>query len=149
MKSLIVTLAVVLATGVTPLLANATDTDPRAEKIFAQRFAGAQHVKWTSLDDGYLRVTFVLNGIGAESFFDKDAEFLGTVRNLFYSQLPLVVIQGLDSRFGGSSVIEVKEITNIDGASYRVVLEQKDKRYRVRLNSLGEITELVKEKIKK
>ena len=93
MKNLIVTLAVVLATGVTPLLANATDTDPRAEKIFAQQFAGAENVKWTSLDDGYLRVTFVLNGIGAESFFDKDAELLGTVRNLFYSQLPLVVIQ--------------------------------------------------------
>lgn len=149
MKNLIVTLAVVLAAGVTPLLANGTGTDPRAEKKFAQQFAGAQHVKWTSLNDGYLRVTFLLNGVSAESFFDKDAELLGTVRNLFYSQMPLVVIQGLENRFGVATVIEIKEVTNIEGTSYRVVLEEKDKKYRVRLNSLGEITELVKEKIKK
>jgi len=149
MKNLIVSLAVVLAAGVTPSLAHGTDTDPRAKKIFAQQFAGAQHVKWSSLEDGYLRVTFVLNGVSAESFFDKDAELLGTVRNLFYSQLPLVVIQSLDNRFGGSTVIEVKEVTNIDGTNYKVVLEQKDKKYSVRLNSLGEITDLQKEKIKK
>ena len=149
MKNLIVSLAVVLTTGFTPALANGTDTDPRAEKIFANQFPGAQNVKWTRLDDGYLRVTFVLNGIGAESFFDSDAELLGTVRNLFYSQLPLAVLQTIDNRFGQTALIEVKEITNSDGTSYRVVFEQKDRKYSIRVNSIGEITELKKLKIKK
>jgi hypothetical protein len=147
MKNLILSIAIVLS--VAPAFALGTDTDPRAEKKFSQQFVGAQNVKWTRLDEGYLRVTFVLNGIGAESFFDKDAELLGTVRNLFYSQLPLTVAQTLNNRFGEVTVIEVKEVTNGDGTSYKVVFEQKNRKYSVRLNSLGEVTDLVKEKIRK
>jgi len=149
MKNLIVSLAVILTIGSAPALAHGSDTDPRAEKKFSQQFAGAQNVKWTRLDDGFLRVTFVLNGIGAESFFDQDAELLGTVRNLFYSQLPLSVIQSIDNKFGQISATEVKEITTSGGTSYRVVFEQDNKKYSVRLNSLGEIGDLQKERIKK
>jgi hypothetical protein len=148
MKNLIVSLAVVLAAGFTPAIANGTDGDPRAEKKFAKQFAGAEHIKWTRLDNGYLRVAFVLNGTGAESFFDSDAQLLGTVRNLFYNQLPLAVLQTIDTKFGQAVVVEVKEITTSEGTSYRVVFEQKEKRYNLRLNSHGEITELQKEKIK-
>ena len=149
MKNLIVSLAVIVTAAFIPALANGTDTDPRAEKIFAQQFAGAQNVKWSRLDDGYLRVTFVLNGIGAESYFDRDAELVGTVRNLFYSQLPLAVLQTIGNRFGEASVIEVKEITNVEGTSYKLVFEQKNKKYRVRVDSMGAIMDLQKEKIKK
>jgi hypothetical protein len=148
MKNLILSLAIVLTTGVTPALAHGSDKDPRAEKIFSKQFAGAQNVKWTRLDDGYLRVTFVLNGTSAESFFDSDAQLLGTVRNLFYAQLPLSVIQAIDKKFPEPVIIVVKEITNSEGTSYKVVLEQKNKKYSIRVNSLGEITELQKEKIK-
>jgi hypothetical protein len=149
MKNLIVSLAALFVTAMTPLLAHATDTDPRAEKIFAKQFAGAQNIKWTKLTDGYLSVTFVLNGIGAETFFNADAELIGTVRNLFYNQMPLVVMQTVDNKFTGASVIEVKEITNSDGTCYKVVLEQKNRKCFLRVNSLGQITELQKEKLKK
>src|SRR5690349_9731328 len=120
MKNLIVSLAMVLG-SVAPALASGGETDPRAEKKFSQQFAGAQHIKWTRLDDGILRVTFVLNGIGAETYFDKDAELLGTVRNLFYNQLPLAVVQAIDNKFGEIIVVEVKEVTNTDGTNYSIV----------------------------
>ena len=149
MKNLIVSLAVLVTAGFTPALAHTSDNDPRAEKIFAKQFTGAQNVKWTRLDDGYLRVTFVLNGIGAETFFDADAEVVGTVRSLFYNQLPLSVVQTVNNRFGEASIIEIKEVTNSDGTGYRITLEQNNKKYRIRVNSIGEITELEKEKIKK
>lgn len=149
MKNLIVSLAMVLTAGITPALASGTDTDPRAEKVFSQKFSGAENVKWTRLDDGYLRVTFLLNGIGAETFFDKDAEIVGTVRNLFYNQLPLSVVQTISNKFGEPTIIEVKEITNDDGTSYKVVFEQKNKKYMVRLGSLGDILDMEKERIKK
>jgi hypothetical protein len=138
-----------VVTAATPVLVHATDNDPRAEEAFAKQFAGAQNVKWAKLEDGYLRVTFVLNGIGAETFFNTDGELLGTVRNLFYNQLPLVVMQTVDSKFAGASVIEVKEISNEEGTSYKVVLEEKNKKYSLRLNSFGQITEEQREKIKK
>jgi hypothetical protein len=149
MKNLIVSLTALFVTALTPALVHAADNDPRAEKLFSKQFAGAQNVKWMKLADGYLRVTFVLNGIGAETFFNADAELVGTVRNLFYNQMPLAVMQTVDNKFERASVVEVKEITNDDGTSYKVVLEQKNKKYILRLNSLGQITELQKEKLKK
>ena len=149
MKNLIVSIATVLATGLTPVFANAADDDPRAAKIFAKEFAGAQNIKWTQLEDGYLRVTFLLNGVAAESFFDADAELLGTIRNLFYNQLPLSVMQTVNNRFAEAVVLDVREITNPEGTTYKVALEQKGRKYTVKLNSLGQIMEIQKQRIKK
>jgi hypothetical protein len=149
MKNLIVSLTALVVTAATPVVAHATDTDPRAEKIFARQFAGAENVIWMRLDEGYLRVTFVLNGIGAETFFDADGELVGTVRNLFYNQLPLVVMQTVDNKFKGAVAVEVNEITNADGTSYKIVLEEKNKKYNIRVNSLGQVTEVQRAKLKK
>ena len=149
MKNLIVSIATVLATGLTPVFANGTDDDPRAAKLFAKEFAGAQNIKWTHLEDGYLRVTFLLNGVAAETYFDADAEMLGTIRNLFYNQLPLSVMQTVNNRFAAAVVIDVKEITNPEGTTYKVAFEQKGRKYIVKLNSLGQITEIQKQKLKK
>ena len=147
MKNFIVSLATVLATGLTPVFANGTNDDPRAAKIFAKEFAGAQNIKWTRLDDGYLRVTFLLNGVAAETYFDADAELLGTIRNLFYNQLPLPVMQTVNNRFADAVIIDVKEITNPEGTTYKVTLEQKGRKYNIKLDSLGQVTG--KQKLKK
>jgi hypothetical protein len=149
MKNLILSFAIVLVTGLTPALAHAVENDPRIEKVFAQQFAGAENVKWTTLDDGYQKANFTLSGIRVEAIFSKEAEFLGAVRNLFYNQLPLAVMQNIGNKFAGAAIIEVKEITNNEGTSYRVVLEQKNKVYTLKLNSQGDITDQEKEKIKK
>ena len=147
MKNFIVSLATVLATGLTPVFANGTNDDPRAAKIFAKEFAGAQNIKWTRLDDGYLRVTFLLNGVAAETYFDADAELLGTIRNLFYNQLPLSVMQTVNNKFADAVIIDVKEITNSEGTTYKVTLEQKGRKYIIKLDSLGQVTG--KQKLKK
>jgi len=149
MKNWIVSFAAVLATGLTPVFANETNDDPRAAKIFAKEFAGAQNVKWSRIEDGNLRVTFLLNGVAAETFFNADAEMLGTIRNLFYNQLPLSVMQTVNNRFVDGVVLDVKEITNPEGTTYKLTLEQKGRKYYVRLNSLGQVTEVIKQRIKK
>src|SRR5258705_11366058 len=128
MKKLIVSFSLVLATGLAPVFANGTGNDPRIEKVFSKQFAGAEDVKWTKIDDDFQKVSFVLGGTRAEAYFNSDGELLGTVRNLFFSQLPLVVMQGVNKRYTGTVVTEVKEITNSEGTSYRVVLEQKEKK---------------------
>lgn len=150
MKNLFVTLAVVAATSLAPVFAAGSHPgDPRSEAIFAKQFSGAENVKWTELDDNFRKVSFTLGGIRAEAFYSNEGELLGTVRNLFFSQLPLAVIQAVNTKFQEPVIIEVKEITNAEGTSYRVILEQKDKKYNLKLNSLGEITDQQKEKVKK
>jgi hypothetical protein len=148
MKNLIVSLAAVLATSLTPALASGSNDNPGAEEVFSKQFTGAENIKWTKLNDGYLKATFTFSGIRAEAFFDRDAEFVVAVRNLFYNQLPLAVMQTVGDKFAAAGIIEVKEITNNEGTSYRIMLEQKNKKYNLKLNSLGEITEQRKEKLK-
>lgn len=147
MKNLILSLSVVLVTGVTPVLATEQfDADPITEAVFAKKFSGAENVKWSQVDDGHKKVSFTLGGIRAEAFFSADGELLGTVRNLFYSQLPLVVIQAVNNRFDSPVIVEVKEITNLDGTSYKIVLEQKSRKYNVKVNGSGDVVESTKVK---
>ncbi len=55
-------------------------------------FAGASHVKWSEIKEGFLKVSFVWGGHRAVAFFDTDAQLIGTIRGLFFNQLPLSVI---------------------------------------------------------
>lgn len=148
MKKLIVSLATVLATGLAPAFAHTTNDNPRAEKVFAQQFAGAENVKWTELSDDYVKASFTLSGIRVEAYFNQDGELEGTLRNLFYNQLPLAVMQTVSHKFTGAVIVEIKEITNNESTSYRIVLELKNTKYNLKLNSFGEITEQEREKIK-
>jgi hypothetical protein len=149
MKNLIVSLSLVFATGLTPVLATGTNHDPRAEKTFAKQFAGAENVAWIQVDADYLKASFTLNGIRAEAYFSNDGELLGTARNLFYNQLPLLVMQTIGNKFTGAVIIEVTEITSPDGTNYKIVLEQNDRKYHLRVNGLGDIIEKKKEKLNK
>lgn len=149
MKKLLVSLLLVFTAGMTSAFGNGKNIDPLVEKLFTREFPGAENVKWVSLEDGYQKASFTLAGIGVEAYFSPEAELAGTVRNLFYNQLPLVVIQTVNNRFAGSIVLEVREITNSEGTSYRIRMEKKEKRHDLYLNSFGEITGLKKIKRKK
>jgi len=146
MKKLILSVAMLLSLGVASSFAADSKEDPRIQSMFARHFTGAENVKWTTLEDGLMKVTFTLGGIRTEAYYSADAELLGSVRNLFYSQLPLTVMQTVNNKFEGAIVLEVMEITNTNGTSYRMTLEQKEKKYTVRINSIGEILE--KQKMK-
>ena len=149
MKKLLVSLSLMLTAGLTSAFTQGINNDPGIEKLFTKEFAGAENVKWVKLDDGYQKASFTLAGTGVEAYFSADAELLGTVRNIFYSQVPLVVMQAINKQFENAVVLEVTEVTNSGGTSYRITLEEKTKKYNLRLNSFGEITELKKIKPKK
>ena len=121
--------------------------DPRTEAIFQKEFAGAHDVKWTSLKEGLQKVTFVWGGTRTIAYFNERAELVGSMRNVFYDHVPLSVVRTVESRFNSPVVIEVTEISNLDGTSYKMILEQKNKRYLVRISSSGTILE--KERVKK
>jgi hypothetical protein len=144
MKNLILSVAVIFMTGVTPLLANGTQDDPKT--VFANQFTGAQNVRWTELEDGYQRVFFTLNGTGVEALYSPEAELMGTIRVLFYTQLPLRVMQTIENKLADAVVIEVREITIGDSTTYKILLEQKNKKYSLKIDSRGDILE--KQKVK-
>jgi hypothetical protein len=58
-------------------------------------------------------------------------------------------MQKINNRFADPVIIEVKEIANIQGVSYKVILEHGNRKYNLKLTSAGNITAQIKEKIRK
>lgn len=136
-------LAVVLTTAAHPV----TRENPRAEKAFQKMFAGASHINWSEVKEGFLKVSFVWGGHQSVAIFDRNAQLVGTIRGLFFSELPLSVSKSVAATFNTPVVLEVNEIFNEEGIHYKILMEYKNKRYNVRLNGLGQILE--KERVKK
>ncbi len=144
MKKLIVSLSLLLTVGIfaasaTPL----TTPDPRVEKAFKKEFAGAEYVKWSE-DEGYISVSFVLNSHRIQAWYNKNAELLGSIRGITYNQLPMLVLRSIQTRFSEPVMIEMTEVTNSEGTQYKVVLENKDKKYKVSIRPDGIIEETQK-----
>jgi hypothetical protein len=146
MKKIIVSLSMLLTIGVgTVAAAPVTTPDPRVERIFQKEFAGAENVKWSEQDD-FISALFLLNGHRIQAWFKKEGELVGSIRGLSYSQLPLLVLRSLQSRFEEAVVIEIREVTNTEGTNYKIVLENKDKKYKVSIRPDGTIEETQKMK---
>lgn len=124
-----------------------TNTDPgineQVQESFKKEFAGAELVKWTNTGD-YVKATFILRGYRTEAYFTQKGQLEGSVRSLFYNQLPLAVMTSLDKRFGNADVFDVNEITNSSGTTYRITLESKGRKYLAKVNTAGNLTDIQK-----
>ena len=128
---MILSLSLLLTIGFTAVSASPiVDPDPEIEKLFQKEFSGAEYVKWGE-EAGHFSVSFVLGGQRTKAWFSKNGELVGSMRNLFFTQLPLNVIRSVQSRFEGSVGYDVTEVSNADGTRYKLTLEYKKKKYRV------------------
>jgi len=146
MKRIIVSLSLMLAVGLTTVLANyRTSVNDLVKESFKKEFPGVESVKWSDQGD-YQKATFVFTGHRSVAYFNTDGELEGSARDLFFDQLPLAVMRSFDKRFAGADFFNVLEVTNIEGTSYHLTLELKNKRYRVKADAGGIILEVVKVK---
>jgi hypothetical protein len=136
-------LAVVLTTAAHPV----TSENPRVEKAFQKMFAGASHVNWSEVNDGLLKVSFIWGDHQTLAIFDKNAQLIGTLRGLFFKELPLSVTKSVREHFSSPIVLEANEIFTEAGIRYALVVENDNQKYKIDVDSLGSI--LAKEKYKK
>ena len=145
MKQRIVLLSLVFAlSGMTAFAA-----EPLNEKVLAtfnKTFSNAKLVNWSEVS-GLFKASFVLGDHRAEAYFNAEGDMEGCIRDLFYVQLPLVVMTSIDRRFPDAAVLDVREIINTEGTTYRVTLESKGKKVRVKADGTGNIFDV--EKLKK
>jgi hypothetical protein len=120
---------------------------PAVEKVFRQVFAGASNVTWTKEEGDLLKASFLWGEHHTIAYFDNTGRLVGSIRGLFFSQLPLSVVRSVKSNFEGHVVIETREISNDEGTSYSIVTEYKDRKYKLRLDSVGGVLDM--EKVKK
>jgi hypothetical protein len=147
MKKILLLLPLLLVfAGLTAFSRLNNSVDPRVEQLFKSEFAGAANVVWAKTGD-FLKASFTWADHQAVAYFNSDAELVGCIRGLFFSQLPLTVIRSVERNFKNAVILETMEITNDEGVSYKLVMEYKDKKHEIRLNSFGDI--LTNKKIKK
>ena len=146
MKKIILSLSLLLTVAAGTAFAGAgTEPSPGLQETFKQEFPGAQNVSW-SYQEGYQKVTFILGGRRSLAFFDSNNELAGSVRDLFYDQLPLTVMKAADKKFPEAGFTEVREINNADGTIYMMTAELNNKKYKLKISSSGSITEVEKVK---
>jgi len=146
MKKILLVLLLLVIISQTTFAHLNNKVDDHAQQAFKNEFAGAANVIWAEAGD-FLKVSFTWAGHQAVAYFNSDAELAGCIRGLFFNQLPLAVMRSVDSNFKNAVIVEIMEITNAEGVSYRLVTEYKNKNYKIRLNSFGDILE--NQKLKK
>jgi hypothetical protein len=146
MKKIFLSMSMALAVAVTGFAAVEPEVNEKVKESFKREFSGAQLLGWSEQGEFY-KATFIVAGSRAEAYFTADGELAGTIRSVFYNQLPLAVITAVEKRFSQIAVLDLYEITNVNGTAYRLTLESDNKKYRVRTDAAGNIADV--EKLKK
>ncbi|MCZ2458452.1 MAG: hypothetical protein LC128_02405 [Chitinophagales bacterium] len=127
MKKIFLFLSFAMIIGMTTVFAG---TDPavnsRIMNSFKKEFPQVGSIMW-SKDQDYFKATFVMNYFRMEAWFNEEGKLLGTVRNLSFRQLPLIVVKGINNKYPSANIIEILEITNEEGTTYRVTANEKNK----------------------
>ena len=147
MKKIFLSLSLMLAIAVAGAVANdPAGISKEVQAAFKKEFPGSEVLNWNTIGE-YSRATFLLGGNRIDAYFSEDGRLQGSIRTLFFSQLPLATMTAVDKRYPAADVIEVYEITNDEGTAYRITLDSEEKRFRIRIDANGNITQ--SEKLKK
>lgn len=147
MKQLFLAASFVFAVVLTTAARPAERENPRVEKAFQQIFSGATHVNWTKVEYGLIKASFVWADRQTVAIFDRQANLVGTIRGLFFREVPLSVTKSISQHFENPVVLEVNEVVNDEGVRYTLTVEDRNNKYDICIDSLGSI--LSKEKRKK
>lgn len=147
MKKILLLLPLLLVvTIVTTFARSAMHDNPRAEQEFKKYFANVENVVWSKEEGGYLQASFTWANHRTLAYFNSNGELVGSIRGISASQLPLIVVRSVEKSYKKGIILETSEITNDEGTQYKLIIEDENIKYAVRLNSFGDV--LKKEKVK-
>lgn len=123
------------------LTATIAKADP-SEKLlnsFKQTFPAAKNVKWNDSESGYM-VSFVQTGTLTKIKYDKDGNFVNSLRYYQEKDLPVKILMSLRKKYSNKNVFGVTEFTNAEGITYQVTLNDDKKWYIVNASTDGDLT---------
>ena len=139
MKRIFVSLSFMLAVGLTTAFAdNKTDVSSKIKESFKKEFTEAESVTWDAVET-YQIARFVFHNHAVIAYFSQDGELLGSARTILFNELPLTVIKSFEGKFSEANFTEISEVSNIEGTSYVMTVEIKNKQYHVKVNPNGNI----------
>jgi hypothetical protein len=115
-------------------------------QAFKQAFPDAQQVKWAEMEDKYM-VNFRQGEVLTKIEYDKEGNFLSSIRYYSEKSLPVNVLVRLQKKYADKKVFGVTEITSDNVVEYYIKLEDPNNWITVKSNADGNMQ--VVEKYKK
>ena len=126
--------------------ADGTTISDKMLNSFKQTFPDAEQVKWLESADRYT-VNFKENGILTKIDYDKDGNFVSSLRYYTEKNLPINILCRLQKKYADKKVFGVTEMTTDAAVEYYIKLEDAENWITVKSNADGNMT--VVEKYKK
>ena len=143
MKKIIIALTACVLTA--SAFARMPDPGYKVLEEFRKEFPSAGQVSWTE-EEEFSRASFILGGKRIVAYFNREGQLEGSVRDLFYDQLPLTVMTAVEKRFQKPEVLYLREINNVEGTHYRIRLDAGGKKLMIRVAPDGNISDIDKVK---
>ena len=105
---------------------------------FNQTFPHAQSITWRDDTNGYF-VSFIQNGDYNKAFYNKDGEFVYSLKYYYGDKLPTNIIITLNDKFSDAKIVGVTEVTTQNKTVYDVKLSKEGKLYCLDILSDGTI----------
>lgn len=127
MKQMILTLAVAVSSLFAYAGAENANVDSQVLNAFQNEFNAAKEVKWTESSD-YYKASFIFNGQYVAAFYSHDGELMGVTRYITSLELPIKLQASLKKSYSAFWISDLFEVSNSEGTSYYVTLENADKK---------------------
>ena len=100
------------------------DVNEKVLKVFETTFPVVTDVKWKEYTD-YYSASFKQNDVQTEVRYDKEGNFISSLRYYKEERLPLSVLTQIKKKFSTKSVFGVTELTTGTDISYFITLEDE------------------------
>ena len=120
--------AVVLSTVllINAAFANKTESvNYKIENAFYQEFSQAKEVTWEKTNTFY-RAAFKMNNEVMTAYFSNEGQFMGVIRNILSTQLPINLQTSLKKEYDGYWISELFEFARPDSNGYFVTIQNAD-----------------------
>jgi hypothetical protein len=105
---------------------------------FNETFPNAQNITWRDDTKGYF-VSFTQSGNYNKAFYNKDGEFVYSLKYFYGDELPTNIVMVLNNEFSQAKILGVTEVTTQNKTFYNVKLSKEDRLYCLDILSDGSI----------
>ena len=116
--------ALLVCVSATTFASDGFKIDEKLLQTFRQTFPDAQQVRWQEDPDTYT-VNFTENSILTKIRYDKDGNFLSSLRYYSEKNLPVSILCRLEKKYPGKKVFGVTEMTTDSQVEYYIKLEDE------------------------
>ncbi|HYO22721.1 MAG TPA: hypothetical protein VER36_09970 [Flavisolibacter sp.] len=104
---------------------------------FNSSFKNASEVSWKATGD-YFKADFVLNSQHVSAFYDNTGNLVAVTRNINSFQLPMTLQTKLKNSYGSYWISDLFEMSDNDGTTYYVTVENGDSKTTLKSNGTSE-----------